>query len=397
MATKFFKILIIFAILFPSIASAGATLFVSPDNGTYSIGDLFSVLVNVNTGGQPINAVSGQINFDNSRLQISSLGFAKSILTIWTEEPSFSNEGGVVRFSGGVPNPGYTGASGSILRITFQPKAKGQASVIFISGSVLANDGKGTNILDNLKGGIYSVVAVAEKPIKTETIPTAPLIETKISKITTPPVITSWQETIEEGTSIKIHGLAYPSSKVVVFFQYFKDSEEPISEETYSGPDGRFSITYSKKATVGVYRIWAKSVNEDGISTSNSETVNVEVRAPLFFRFGSLALEYSTIIVTLLALLFLMVALIVWAWVKFRKWQQRQGKEISEAEQILHQSFTKLREGLSSYIGYLTETKSKKGIELREMKTKQELKEELGEIEKSIEKEIKDIKKKKEE
>ena len=81
------------AILFavPSISHAQATLFVTPAEGDYSVGKEFSVLIDVNTGGKPINAASAELNFDRTRLQVVSMGYSRSILSLWTETPRFSN------------------------------------------------------------------------------------------------------------------------------------------------------------------------------------------------------------------------------------------------------------------------------------------------------------------
>lgn len=142
----------------PLLAAAQGSLFIAPPQGTYKMGDLFSVLVNVNSGGQAINAAAAQITFDNRRLAVTEMGYSRSVFSIWTEEPVFSNEAGRIRFSGGLPSPGFTGPSGAILRVTFKAVAPGEAVVDFVSGSVLANDGKGTNIADSLDGGRFTIL-----------------------------------------------------------------------------------------------------------------------------------------------------------------------------------------------------------------------------------------------
>src|SRR3989344_6704130 len=143
-----FTIFIFLCLFVPLSATAQGILSLSPSTGSYRVGESFSVIVNLNTGGESVNASTGQINFDNSKLQVVSLGYSQSIFSLWTDNPSCSNPAGTINFSGGVPSPGFTGASGSILRITFKGKASGQAPVNFLSGSVLANDGQVTNIAD---------------------------------------------------------------------------------------------------------------------------------------------------------------------------------------------------------------------------------------------------------
>lgn len=385
--TTFFLVLV----FSPTVAFAQATLFVSPTGGTYKVGDLFSILVNVNSGGESINAASGQLNFDNSKLEVMSLGYSASVFKIWTDEPNFSNVGGTIRFSGGVPNPGYTGASGAILRVTFKAKSQGQAPITFASGSVLANDGSGTNILDGFKGALFQIISASGKPAPVSATP-AGEPATKATREESAPIITDWPKQVEEGSPLTIKGVGFPNGKVLVVFQ--KGEGEPLTQETFAGPDGRFASTYRRTAEAGFYRVWARSISAEGVPSPNSEAIIVEVTKPLFFRIGGLALNYISIIVTLLALLLLAAVLLGWSWVRLRKWHERQGREISEAERALHLGFDKLKEGLSAYVEYLTDTRSTREGKKRAEMTRKELKRELEDIEEDIGKEVEDIKKK---
>lgn len=138
-------------------AASAATLYLSPASGTYTIGKNFTVSVRVNTS-QAMNAADGVINFPTDKLTVVGLSKSGSIFNLWVQEPSYSNSGqlGNVRFEGVVLNPGFTG-DGKILDITFAAKSKGIANVTFASGSVLANDGQGTNILSALNSGSYTM------------------------------------------------------------------------------------------------------------------------------------------------------------------------------------------------------------------------------------------------
>lgn len=376
----------------PLAAFAQATLFVSPASGTYRVGELFSVLVNVNTGGQPINAASGVVNFDNTRLDVASIGYSQSIFTLWTEEPKFSNAGGTIRFSGGLPFPGYDGANGAILRVTLRPKAAGQAPVVLSSGSVLANDGKGTNILSNFKGGIFVIQSSSQKtpPAASGISPgAAPLVGQSALKLLEPPILTGWPPFLITGEILQIRGLAIPNSKVLVYVQ--KETEEPVAEETVSGPDGRFNFVFPKTVGSKFYQVWAKTVAPDGSISPPSDALIIEVKPPWYLRIGSTALNYVTIIVTILALLALAILIIFYTWWKVRRWQTAQGIEISEAERVLHKGFGDLQSGLRKYLRYLTETKSVESVRRREAETEEKLSEQLKDIESGIEKEIEDI------
>jgi len=153
------------ALSLPKIAkAAGASLYLAPGAGTYVVGGTFSVSIKLNTGGEPANAAQGTISFDNKKLAVTGISKGGSIFSLWTTEPSFNNSAGTISFGGGIPHPGYTGTAGQVFRISFKTKAVGVATVRFSSGAVLANDGKGTNILTSMGSGSYTVSAKVNTP-----------------------------------------------------------------------------------------------------------------------------------------------------------------------------------------------------------------------------------------
>jgi hypothetical protein len=175
--------------------AAGASLYLAPSSGTYAIGGAFSVSVRVNTGGDPINAAEGSISYDADLLEVSGVSKGGSVFTLWTTEPAA--RGGSISFGGGIPHPGYKGAGGQIFTINFKAKKAGTAKVRFTSGAVLANDGKGTNILASMGSGSYvinpktaSPDKPADKPAAAQT-PTPPKEEIKIDPEYNKPVIFS--------------------------------------------------------------------------------------------------------------------------------------------------------------------------------------------------------------
>lgn len=161
------KIISLFCIvlLFLSIAPSAysASLSFSPSSGQYQVGKNFSVTFLANTDGQTMNASSGTITFPTSTLEVVSLSKTGSIFSLWVQEPTFSNTSGTINFEGVVLNPGYSGTNGKLLTVTFRPKVSGTAQVKFNSGSILANDGSGTNIANTLSTANFTITnAVAE-------------------------------------------------------------------------------------------------------------------------------------------------------------------------------------------------------------------------------------------
>ncbi|MEN9920310.1 MAG: hypothetical protein RL538_203 [Candidatus Parcubacteria bacterium] len=152
-----------------AVIAEAATMSVSPGTGVYATGATFSVRVNVNSSGKSINAAEGTLSFNPNELSVVSVSRGSSIFSLWVTEPSFSNSAGTVSFSGGLP-AGYTGSNGNIMSITFRAKGSGPAKVNFSSGSVLANDGAGTNVLTSMSGGTFTINAAAPTPEAEEVV-----------------------------------------------------------------------------------------------------------------------------------------------------------------------------------------------------------------------------------
>lgn len=182
-----FVLVSIFFISLPSIASA-ANLYFSPSSGDYKVGKTFSVSVYVSSANQAINAASGIVSYPADKLEVTSLSKAGSIFTLWVSEPSFSNSAGTVNFEGIVLNPGFTGSSGKVITITFKTKIPGNAPLTFSSGSALANDGKGTNVLTSMGKAQFSLGGATTTVPSTTTITTTPIISgtPSLPKISSP-------------------------------------------------------------------------------------------------------------------------------------------------------------------------------------------------------------------
>lgn len=142
-----------FFVLNLSTANA-ATLYFNPSSGTYQTGRNFTVLVKTQSSAA-LNAASGVVTFPTNKLEVVGVSKVASIFNLWVQEPSFSNRDGNVRFEGIVLNPGFSG-DGKLIGITFRVKSVGDASLTFQSGSVLANDGLGTNILSDLGNASFT-------------------------------------------------------------------------------------------------------------------------------------------------------------------------------------------------------------------------------------------------
>lgn len=140
------------------------TIFFSPSQANYSVGKTFSVQVLVSSPAVSVNAVSGTISFPPEKIQVVSISKTDSIVSLWVQDPSFSNAQGTVNFEGVILNPGFKGSNAKAITINFKVIGAGVANLSLSSASLLANDGSGTNILRNVGSASFNNVSLAPVP-----------------------------------------------------------------------------------------------------------------------------------------------------------------------------------------------------------------------------------------
>ncbi|MFA6494854.1 MAG: hypothetical protein WC246_00615 [Candidatus Paceibacterota bacterium] len=182
-------------ILTPSYASA-ATLSVATSRTTYGIGDTIVARIYVGSSGEATNAVEGTLVVP-SMVDFSSVAIDGSIISFWIQKPSYAGTGRSVYFSGVVTNPGFTGDRGLVLTVYARAQSAGSGSFSIRDGSVLANDGQGTQILTSVANA--QVAVRAQEIIAPE--PPVPSGAPVISSVTHPdqtkwyaksPVVFAW-------------------------------------------------------------------------------------------------------------------------------------------------------------------------------------------------------------
>ena len=188
------KKIILFIVFFTPFLFLGkivnaASLDFSPNSGTYHVGDTLSATIYVSSVDQTMNATEGEVSFPADLLKVSSLSNG-SIISISTPgEPSFSNTDGTVNFGGVDTGSGYKGSKGKVITINFKIKAKGVASLSILNGSILANDGNGTEIISsvgNAKFNLIGALPVVNKITKPVAVPEPEIVEPTIEPVVEP-------------------------------------------------------------------------------------------------------------------------------------------------------------------------------------------------------------------
>ncbi len=263
-------------ILLGSVSFAeAASLYLSPATGVYQSNATFSVRVMVNTKGQPINAAEASISYNPRELSVVSANRSGSIFNLWVVEPTFSNSAGTINFSGGLPS-GYTGSAGNVMTITFRAMGSGPAKVNFSKGSVLANDGKGTNVLTTMSGGTYT--------IQTASIAPTPEVIEYVAPANTPaaPVISSATHGDPTGWSNKSTAeLTWKLPAGVTAVRTLLD-ENPNSIPTKVYEDPISSITLSDLPDGESY-LHIQFQNEDGWGRVTHYRMGVDTERPTSF------------------------------------------------------------------------------------------------------------------
>ncbi len=362
-------------ILFPFFANA-ANLSFSKTSGSYNAGDTFTVNVYINSTDQSMNAASGVVLFPTDLISVSSISKNGSIFSLWVQEPLFSNNGGTVNFEGIVLNPGFIGSNGKILSITFKTKKVGNAEITFSTGSVLANDGKGTNILTNT--GKMSV-NIGEKPAPKET----PVPEKKIEDVPTPitkdantddvliveetridpPVITSYTKKIKQGVPIEISGKAHPNSSVIFVLT---QKEDIILEKVSQSIDsGQFSFIITDELNLGIYDFILYSKTNQNISSITTNPLPITIRENFISKYLNLISNKVNIILSVtVILLIIAVAYLLYQSLKII---HSIRQKTHEAENIVKMSFDLLKKDVGGHISKLKKAKLKRALSKEEI------------------------------
>jgi hypothetical protein len=153
-----------FAGMFVALPAFGATLSFVASQG-YKVGDTIPVSVVVSSAAS-INGVGASVNYSGDLLELVSFSKAASVINFWAQEPA-SSGAGQASLQGIIFDPGYTGQGGRVVQMLFRAKAAGTALLSFSDAQVLANDGKGTNVLTAapaLALGITAAASAAPAP-----------------------------------------------------------------------------------------------------------------------------------------------------------------------------------------------------------------------------------------
>jgi len=126
-----------------------SVLIIEAPSEVSGIGKSAKVSVKLDTRGYIVNAVQANLKFDPKDLEVVSIDSGQSFCKFYPEK-KYDNDKGLVKIACGSPYPGFKGES-TIVTVEFKTKSFTTTMLSVEKESmVLANDGKGTNLLEDL-------------------------------------------------------------------------------------------------------------------------------------------------------------------------------------------------------------------------------------------------------
>lgn len=121
--------------------------FMIPSKSQHPVGEVFALKIELMNIPSSINVAQADLSFDPSIVEVVDITTEGSFASFFVQK-EFDNQKGYLRVSGGVPNPGYRNPSGLLATAYLKGLKPGAIELKYLESSlVLANDGRGTNLL----------------------------------------------------------------------------------------------------------------------------------------------------------------------------------------------------------------------------------------------------------
>jgi len=132
--------------------------FAVPSQQDHEVGEFFPMQIKITGIKQAINSVRVDFSYNPSQIAVVDISTKGSFANIFIQK-QIDNKAGIARFAGGLPNPGFSGKDGIFATVYLEGLKEGITSIHFLPSSVvLANDGRGDNLLSSLSDASYLIV-----------------------------------------------------------------------------------------------------------------------------------------------------------------------------------------------------------------------------------------------
>lgn len=266
------NIAVVFLMSIPGNVSAESVMYVSPERGSYTVGQTFEMKVYADTGGALVNAAEGELSFNTDALEVQNISTDGSVLESWSSQPEFSNTEGTIHFAGWTKN-NYSGVSGLLITVTFKALKSAVGNARLAAGAILAADGQETNIITSMRSGVFTIAAEEAKPSPATMDGTDASSTNAIAAKVPPPSFDDYPDTVSVGDRIVIRGNAEPNAHVYVWLS--RGTEHEDRYDVLSASDGSFTFVSNDKAVPGVYHLRAAVETEDGRQSPQTESIDI--------------------------------------------------------------------------------------------------------------------------
>jgi len=246
----------------------------------------------------------------------------------------------------------------------------GVASFDFKNVSILANDGKGTDVTSGISGGTVSITAPVEtkpaesKPTQAEPVATSSPNSEPVSRGLRAAEIFAGTK---YGAPAIIGSSEHAQSQVLLTFNALDGTKIFINGD--ADETGSFSILVPNTLKRGSYRVSATMINTDGTSSVPSNEISIQVGNI----FSDVPWQIWVMIALLVLLVIYLLLRILFHFKKNRKLPVGNKSKVDNAEKVVRKTFNVLREDLTK------------------RQHRPELKKDIDDVEKIIEGEIKDL------
>ena len=279
---------------FPASVSAADLSFGGPSS--VQVGSSISIPVVVSSPSAAINAVSADVGFPADLLTLKSISKG-SLINFWTQEPSFA-AAGAASFEGVIFNPGWTGARATVVSLVFVPKKPGTATISFSRGSVLANDGSGTEVIGTMPSKTITIspapkLVTAPTPVVAASVATTSIATTTATTTApalTAPEIISYTRVVDRDHPLLVVGRTMPGAQIDIILSGCEDALKfaglsaasdcaaATSRSTTADGGGFFVLLWSGEIPAGSYSFVVRSTI-NGTPAPTSEVMHLVAQA----------------------------------------------------------------------------------------------------------------------
>lgn len=126
-----------------ALASQVPAVYFQIPSESYGIGSEFPLKILLDSA-TPINALTLEMNYDPTAMQLISIDDSNSVINFWHNE-SRVNQSGQIKIEGGI-SKSWSGRAGEVITLNFKTAKEGSFRIWFNQVNIYLADGKGTQV-----------------------------------------------------------------------------------------------------------------------------------------------------------------------------------------------------------------------------------------------------------